>query len=58
MLIKVPSALHIGLETVGVDVEINMASRGLPGFEIVGLPSKAVDESRERVRTAILNSHI
>ncbi|MEK7542609.1 MAG: YifB family Mg chelatase-like AAA ATPase [Patescibacteria group bacterium] len=58
MLIKVPSALHIGLETVGVDVEINMASRGLPGFEIVGLPSKAVDESRERVRTAIVNSHI
>ena len=58
MLIKVPSALHIGLETVGVDVEINMASRGLPGFEIVGLPSKAVDESRERVRTAILNSNI
>ncbi len=58
MLIKVPSALHIGLETVAVDVEINMASRGLPGFEIVGLPSKAVDESRERVRTAIVNSHI
>ncbi len=58
MLIKVSSALHIGLETVGVDVEINMASRGLPGFEIVGLPSKAVDESRERVRTAIVNSHI
>src|SRR3989344_4442673 len=58
MLIKVASALHIGLETVGVDVEINMASRGLPGFEIVGLPSKAVDESKERVRTAIVNSQI
>ncbi|MBI2098567.1 MAG: YifB family Mg chelatase-like AAA ATPase [Candidatus Wildermuthbacteria bacterium] len=58
MLIKVSSALHIGLETVGVDVEINMASRGLPGFEIVGLPSKAVDESKERVRTAIVNSQI
>jgi magnesium chelatase family protein len=58
MLIKVPSALHIGLETMGVDVEINMASRGLPGFEIVGLPSKAIDESRERVKTAILNSNI
>src|SRR3989344_4454009 len=58
MLIKVSSALHIGLETVGVDVEINMASRGLPGFDIVGLPSKAVDESKERVRTAILNSQI
>ena len=58
MLIKIASALHIGLETVGVDVEINMASRGLPGFDIVGLPSKAVEESKERVRTAIVNSHI
>ncbi len=58
MLIKVSSVLYRGLETVGVDVEINMASRGLPGFDIVGLPSKAVDESKERVRTAILNSQI
>ncbi len=58
MLIKVNSALHIGLETLGVDVEINVASRGLPGFDIVGLPSKAVDESKERVRTAITNSNI
>jgi len=39
-----------------VDVEVNIASRGLPGFEIVGLPSKAVDESRERVKAAIVNS--
>ncbi|MCH8987014.1 YifB family Mg chelatase-like AAA ATPase, partial [Patescibacteria group bacterium] len=58
MLIKIPSALHIGLETMKVDVEVNVASRGLPGFDIVGLPSKAVDESRERVRTAIINSDI
>lgn len=58
MLIKVSSALSIGLESVGVDVEVNMASRGLPGFDIVGLPSKAVDESKERVRTAIINSGI
>ena len=58
MLIKVSSALHIGLETMGVDVEVNMANRGLPGFEIVGLPSKAVDESKERVKTAIVNSRI
>jgi len=58
MLIKVSSALNIGLETMSVDVEINVANRGLPGFDIVGLPSKAVDESRERVRTAIANSSI
>jgi len=58
MLIKVSSALSIGLESMGVDVEVNMANRGLPGFDIVGLPSKAVDESKERVRTAIINSGI
>jgi len=58
MLIKVSSALYLGLESQLVDVEVNLASRGLPGFEIVGLPSKAVDESRQRVRTAISNSGI
>ena len=58
MLVKVSSALYLGLESQLVDVEVNLASRGLPGFEIVGLPSKAVDESRQRVRTAIINSGI
>src|SRR3989338_1474318 len=58
MLVKVPSAANLGLETIKVDVEVNLASRGLPGFEIVGLPDKAVDESKERVRAAILSSGI
>jgi len=58
MLIKVCSAANSGLETIGVDVEVNLANRGLPAFEIVGLPNKAVDESRERVKTAIVNSKI
>lgn len=58
MLVKVLSASNSGLETIGVDVEVNVANRGLPAFEIVGLPNKAVDESRERVRTAISNSGI
>ncbi|MDP8289768.1 MAG: magnesium chelatase domain-containing protein [Candidatus Susulua stagnicola] len=58
MLIKVCSAANSGLETIGVDVEVNLANSGLPAFEIVGLPSKAVDESRERVKTAIVNSNI
>ncbi|MBI2577746.1 MAG: YifB family Mg chelatase-like AAA ATPase [Candidatus Wildermuthbacteria bacterium] len=58
MLIKIPSAAHLGLDSIGVDVEINVANRGLPGFDIVGLPDKAVDESKERVRTAIINSGI
>ena len=58
MLIKVPSVANLGLETIKVDVEVNLASRGLPGFEIVGLPDKAIDESKERVRTAILSCGI
>jgi magnesium chelatase family protein len=58
MLIKVFSAANRGLETIKVDVEVNLASRGLPGFEIVGLADQAVDESKERVRAAIISSGI
>lgn len=58
MLIKVPSVANLGIDTIKVDVEVNLAGRGLPGFEIVGLPDKAVDESKERVRTAILSCGI
>ena len=58
MLIKVPSVAHLGLETIKVDIEINLANKGLPGFEIVGLADKAVGESKERVRTAIVSSGI
>lgn len=58
MLLKVSSAAHSGLESLRIDVEINVANRGLPGFDIVGLPAQSVDESKERVRTAISNSHM
>lgn len=58
MLIKVPSVANLGLETIKVDIEINLASRGLPGFDIVGLADKAVAESKDRVRTAIVSSEI
>jgi magnesium chelatase family protein len=58
MLIKVPSATYLGLKPIGVGVEVDVASRGMPGFDIVGLPDKAVEESKERVRTAINNSGI
>ncbi|MCK4519345.1 MAG: ATP-binding protein, partial [Candidatus Omnitrophica bacterium] len=58
MLIKVSSASNSGLQTIAIDVEINVAGKGLPAFEIIGLPNKAVDESRDRVKTAIINSHI
>src|SRR3989344_33113 len=58
MLIKVLSVVNLVLETIKVDVEVNLANRGLPGFEIVGLPDKAVDESKQRVRAAISSSGI
>ncbi len=56
MLVKVCSVSNSGLKTIGIEVEVNVASRGLPALEIVGLPSKAVAESKERVKTAIINS--
>tara|TARA_Y100000310_G_scaffold96282_1_gene94038 strand:- start:4603 stop:6138 length:1536 start_codon:yes stop_codon:yes gene_type:complete len=58
MLIKVQSATNSGLEALGVDIEVSVSNRGLPGFDIVGLPDKAVQESKERVRAAIGNSKI
>lgn len=58
MLTRVISAANCGLNTIQVDVEVNIASRGLPGFDIVGLGNKAVTESKERVKTAIVNSDI
>ena len=44
-----------GIDGNVIDVEVDI-SRGLPGFSIVGLPDSAVKESRERVRTSIINS--
>ncbi len=41
-----------GIEVVEVDVQVQMSS-GLPAFTVVGLPDKAVAESRERVRAAL-----
>lgn len=56
MLAKVLSAAVVGLDAVPVEVEIDIASQGLPSFTIVGLPDKAVEEAKERVRSAIRNS--
>lgn len=58
MFIKVNSVSFSGLQTIGIDVEVNVASRGLPTLEIVGLGDKAVAESKERVKTAMVNSGI
>ena len=56
MLVKVRSVANVGLESVPIEVEVDVAEQGFPGFTIVGLASKAVEEARERVKTAIKNS--
>src|SRR3990170_6289387 len=56
MLAKILSGAVVGLEATPVTVEVDIASQGLPSFTIVGLPDKAVEESKERVRSAIKNS--
>jgi len=55
MFFKLDSFALIGIEAIKVTVEVHI-SRGLPGLYLVGLPGKAVNESRQRVRSAILNS--
>jgi len=56
MLAKITSGAVAGLKALLVDVEVDVATQGLPSFTIVGLPDKAVEESKERVRSAIKNS--
>ena len=58
MLTKILSMANVGLKSERVEVEVNVAKKGFPGFNIVGLNGKSVDETRERVKTAIINSDI
>jgi magnesium chelatase family protein len=55
MLARCFSAAIAGLEASIVEVEVN-TGQGLPQVVIVGLPDKAVNESRDRVKTALENS--
>ncbi len=50
------SRANNGIDAALVSVETHL-SNGLPAFTIVGLPEAAVKESRDRVRSAIINSH-
>ena len=52
MFAKVSSLGLFGLNAFSVDVEISL-SKGLPRFEIVGLADAAVQESRERIKSAL-----
>jgi magnesium chelatase family protein len=55
MIAKVLSAAVLGLDAEQIEVEADV-SNGLPATIVVGLPDTAVQESRERVKTAIKNS--
>jgi magnesium chelatase family protein len=55
MLSRTYSGGTIGINPYLVEIEVDI-SRGLPAFNIVGLPDTAIKESKERVRSAIINS--
>ncbi len=57
MLASIASATLHGVDGRPVAVEVHV-SAGLPGFTVVGLPDAAVRESRDRVRAALLSSHL
>ena len=52
MVAHVATVAFLGLEARAVEVQVQISS-GLPAFVVVGLPDKAVAESRERVRAAL-----
>ncbi len=56
MLSKVFSGTILGIGGELVEVEVDVSSHGLPTFSLVGLPSKAIDEAKERIRAGIKNS--
>ena len=55
MISKTLSGAVTGIEAEIIEVQCDV-SKGLPNFKIVGLPEKEVQESRERIRSAIGNS--
>jgi len=55
MISQITTLSHFGATPHRILIEIDVYA-GLPGITIVGLPSKAIEESRERIRSAIRNS--
>lgn len=56
MLATIKTATVCGLESIPIDVEVDVAKMSFPAFTVVGLPDKAIDEAKERVRSALKNS--
>lgn len=57
MAVRIYSAQTVGLSAHAVDVEVDLTP-GMHRFTIVGLPDKAVEESRDRVAAAIAHSKL
>src|SRR5206468_8746471 len=55
MVQRVSTVAFEGIEARAVDVQVQVAP-GLPAFNVVGLPDKAVSEARDRVRAALIAS--
>jgi len=53
MVARITTVAFQGIDVLDVDVQVSMAGAGTGTFSIVGLPDKAVAESRERVRAAL-----
>ncbi|MDP3993238.1 MAG: magnesium chelatase domain-containing protein, partial [bacterium] len=54
-LAKIASAAVNGVDALPITVEVDVSS-GLPGFAVIGLADKAVEQSRERIRSALKNT--
>ena len=55
MFAKINSSYLYGISGVGVEVECDVSSYGLPSFSIVGLGDSAIKESKDRVKSALKN---
>ncbi len=57
MSVTVPSVSEVGTDTVSIDIECHI-SNGLPSIIIVGFANKAIDEAKERLRSAFASSKL
>jgi magnesium chelatase family protein len=53
MLARALSACVTGVDASVVEVEVDISSKGLPHFSMVGLPDAAVKESKDRIKAAL-----
>ena len=53
---KIFTGATVGLESIPVEVDVDISPIGFPGFNIVGLPDKSVEEAKDRVKAGMRNS--